>query len=353
MNDTERSAMSASISRSAQGAEEETNESYHSVRRGAADEGNAGISVKAERIVGRFAPSPTGPLHLGSLVAAVGSYAMARRDGGRWLLRIEDLDQPRAVPGMADDMLRTLEMLGFRWDGEVVYQSRRLDTYRAALDRLLAAGAAYPCGCSRAEIALIASAPHGEDGLVYPGTCRAGLPPGKTPRAVRLKVDEATISFDDGVMGRYSQSLLSSCGDFVVQRADGPYAYHLAVVVDDAASGVNQVVRGADLLSSTPRQIYLQQLLGYPAPAYCHLPLVTDPDGSKLSKRESAVSLAGGLDLAREGGRLVCAALEFLGQSPPDALRHAPAGELLAWAVGAFEPRLIPRHAAPIRVTPP
>lgn len=329
MNDKDRSSKSASISRSAQ----------------AADEGNAGISVKAERIVGRFAPSPTGPLHIGSLVAAVGSYAMARRLGGQWLLRIEDLDLPRVVPGIADDMLRTLEALGFRWDGTVVYQSRRLDAYRAALDRLIEQGLAYPCGCSRAEIALIASAPHGEEGVVYPGICREGLPPEKTERAVRVKVYDEVISFDDCVMGRYSQALSSSCGDFVVQRADGPYAYHLAVVVDDAASGVNQVVRGADLLSSTPRQIYLQKILGYDTPGYCHLPLVMNPDGSKLSKRDSAVSLASGLDSHAKGGELLLTALRFLGQSPPEILRTAPPAEILDWAVACFDPVSIPRFS--------
>ncbi|HYS42393.1 MAG TPA: tRNA glutamyl-Q(34) synthetase GluQRS, partial [Geobacteraceae bacterium] len=246
-------------------------------------------------VIGRFAPSPTGPLHLGSLVTAVGSYCMARRLGGQWLLRIEDLDLPRVIPGIADDMLRSLECLGFQWDGEVVYQSRRLDAYRAALDKLVKQGIAYPCGCSRAEIALIASAPHKHDGeLVYPGICRDGIPQDKSERAVRVKVYDEVISFDDRVMGRYSQALSASCGDFVIQRADGPFAYHLAVVVDDAESGVNQVVRGSDLLSSTPRQIYLQKVLGYPTPDYCHLPLVVNPDGTKLSKRDSAVSLAAG-----------------------------------------------------------
>jgi glutamyl-Q tRNA(Asp) synthetase len=310
-------------------------------------------SPESQTIVGRFAPSPTGPLHLGSLVAAVGSYAMARRAGGSWLLRIEDLDQPRVVPGVADDMLRTLERLGFRWDGEVVYQSRRRDAYRAALDTLTARGLAYSCGCSRAEIARISSAPHGEEGLIYPGLCREGLAPGKIARAIRVRVYGDMISFEDGVMGRYGQVLSASCGDFVVQRADGPFAYHLAVVVDDGECGVNQVVRGADLLSSTPRQIYLQRLLGYPTPAYCHLPLVVDPDGTKLSKRDSAVSLSAGLDLPGEGGRLVFAALEFLGQTPPESLRRAPGGELLTWAAASFDPRLIPRTAAPLHIVPP
>lgn len=331
MNDNEKNTISASISRSVQG--------------------HAGISVKAERIVGRFAPSPTGPLHLGSLVAAVGSYVMAKRKGGLWLLRIEDLDLPRVVPGIADDMLRTLEVLGFQWDGEVVYQSRRLDAYQAALDQLIAQGIAYPCGCSRAEIALIASAPHGEEGLIYPGICRDGLSPDKTERAVRVKVYNEVISFEDCVMGRYSQALSPSCGDFVVQRADGPYAYHLAVVVDDAESAVNQVVRGADLISSTPRQIYLQKVLGFPVPAYGHLPLVTNPDGTKLSKRDTAVSFATGLDSAGAGGGLLLSVLMFLGQSPPATLRGASCGEILDWAVACFDPDLIPRSSAPLKVS--
>ena len=312
----------------------------------------SGISDN-KTVIGRFAPSPTGPLHLGSLVAAVGSYVMAKRRGGLWLLRIEDLDLPRVIPGIADDMLWTLEGLGFQWDGEVVYQSRRLDAYQAALDQLIAHGIAYPCGCSRAEIALIASAPHGEEGLIYPGTCRDGLPADKSERAIRVKVYDEVISFEDCVMGRYSQALSPSCGDFVVQRADGPYAYHLAVVVDDAESGVNQVVRGADLLSSTPRQIYLQKVLGFPVPAYCHLPLVTNPDGTKLSKRDSAVSFATVLDIAGAGGGLLLAVLRFLGQSPPAALRGAACSEILDWAVAGFEPHLIPRCSAPLNVSLP
>lgn len=302
-----------------------------------------------KNVVGRFAPSPTGTLHFGSLVAAVGSYVLAKRLGGRWLLRIEDLDVPRVIPGTADDMLRTLENLGFRWDGEVVYQSRRREAYQAALDTLTSKGLAYPCGCSRAEIALIASAPHDkEEGLVYPGICRDGLPAEKIERAVRVKVYDEVILFRDGVMGRYSQALSASCGDFVIQRADGPFAYHLAVVVDDAESGVNQVVRGADLISSTPRQIYLQKILGYPTPAYCHLPLVVNPDGTKLSKRDNAVSLAAGLNSAGSGGALLLAVLKFFGQIPPSSLDNAPCHEILSWAVAYFDPACIPPTPAPL-----
>jgi glutamyl-Q tRNA(Asp) synthetase len=297
-------------------------------------------------VVGRFAPSPTGPLHLGSLVAALGSYLMAKSMGGTWLMRMEDIDLPRVVPGIADDMLATLELLGFQWDGEVVYQSRRTELYREAADELTSRGLAYPCGCTRSEIAQIASAPH-EDGLVYPGICREGLAPQKVERALRVKVYDEMISFDDLVMGHYSQHLTGSCGDFVIHRADGPYAYHLAVVVDDAAFGVNQVVRGADLISSTPRQIYLQRILGYATPAYAHLPLVTGPGGSKLSKRDNAVSLAAGRNLEKEGGALLLAALRFLGQLPLAELQGAAAREVLRWGVEHFDLAAVPRASAP------
>ncbi|GFO64708.1 tRNA glutamyl-Q(34) synthetase GluQRS [Geomonas paludis] len=299
-----------------------------------------------DMIVGRFAPSPTGPLHVGSLVAALGSYLVARNAGGQWLLRMEDLDLPRVVPGIADDMMATLEKLALHWDGEVLYQSRRTEHYRAAADELQRRGLAYACGCTRSEIAQIASAPH-EEGLVYPGLCRDGLPPEKVERALRVKVYDEVISFDDGIMGRYSQHLTASCGDFVIHRADGPYAYHLAVVVDDAASGVNQVVRGADLLASTPRQIYLQRIFDFPTPAYFHLPLVTGPDGAKLSKRDNAVSLAAGRDLEQEGGRLLLAALRFLGQSPPPELQGAAPAEILEWGVAHLDICAIPRTPAP------
>lgn len=302
---------------------------------------------KSEPVVGRFAPSPTGPLHLGSLVAALGSYLFARQAGGLWLVRIEDIDLPRVIPGIADDMLATLEALGFQWDGEVVYQSERTDIYQAALQTLIDKGMAYLCGCTRSEIAKIAGAPHGIEEIAYPGLCRDGLAPGKVERAYRVKVYDEVISFVDGVMGRYSQVLTASCGDFVIRRADGPFAYHLAVVVDDAAAGVNQVVRGADLLTSTPRQIYLQRLLGYGTPVYAHLPLVTGPDGAKLSKRHNAVSLAANVDLRKDGGILLLAALRFLGQEPPEFLTGAPQAEILQWGVLNFKPGNIPQVSSP------
>jgi len=297
-------------------------------------------------IVGRFAPSPTGPLHLGSLVAALGSYLMAKHVKGSWLLRMEDLDLPRVVAGIADDMLATLETLGFEWDGEVIYQSRRSEIYREAVRGLLERDLVYPCGCSRSEIAQAASAPH-EAGLVYPGTCRNGLPTTKAARALRVKVADERVIFTDAVMGEHGQHLFTECGDFVIQRADGPFAYHLAVVIDDAATGVNQVVRGADLLTSTPRQIYLQRILGLQTPAYGHLPLVIGADGGKLSKRDNAVSLAAGRDLEREGGALLVAALRFLGQLPPKGLERAGHKEILQWGITNLTLSAVPRSAAP------
>ena len=255
------------------------------------------------------------------------------------------------IPGVADDMLRTLETLGFQWDGEVLWQSRRSHVYAAALDRLLRSGVAYPCGCSRAEIARIATAPHpGDEGPVYPGLCRNGLPSGKSARSIRVRVSDEPVCFQDGLMGSTCQNLAALGGDFVVKRADGLFAYQLAVVVDDAESGVNQVVRGADLLSSTPRQIHLQRLLGFPEPAYFHIPLVTDPDGAKLSKRDNAVSLASSRDLEREGHLLLFDSLRFLGQNPPLSLCDASCSEILSWAVGHFSLEAVPRVPGPFPI---
>jgi glutamyl-Q tRNA(Asp) synthetase len=264
------------------------------------------------------------------------------------LLRIEDIDLPRVVPGVADDMLATLDLLGFQWDGEVVFQSKRTDIYQAALQELIHKGMAYLCGCTRAEIAKISPGPApGLDEIAYPGLCREGLAPGKVERAYRVKVYDEVIAFTDDIMGRYGQVLTASCGDFVIRRADGPFAYHLAVVVDDAATGVTQVVRGADLLTSTPRQIYLQRLLGYPTPSYGHLPLVTGADGTKLSKRHNAVSLAANVDLRKNGGVLLMAALHFLGQAPPSFLNGAPPNEILCWGVLNFKPEHVPQVSSP------
>jgi glutamyl-Q tRNA(Asp) synthetase len=261
-------------------------------------------------VVGRFAPSPTGPLHLGSLVAAVGSWLFARRAGGRWLVRMEDLDTPRVVPGSAEEILEALRRYGLEWDGEVVYQSQRGALYHSKLQLLARRGLLYDCGCSRAELRSAPSAPVGRE-PVYPGTCRHGLPPGRAACAVRFRAPDAVIAFDDLICGHQEENVAVESGDFVVRRADGLFAYQLAVVVDDAGQGVTQVVRGADLLASTARQIALQRALDLPTPQYGHLPLVTGPDGAKLGKRDGALPLPS-LDSVRIAETLGIA-LRFLG----------------------------------------
>ncbi|OIQ79268.1 glutamyl-Q tRNA(Asp) synthetase [mine drainage metagenome] len=274
---------------------------------------------------GRFAPSPTGPLHIGSLIAAVGSFLEARRHDGAWLVRMEDLDPPREMPGAAEHILRTLEVYGFEWDGPVLYQNARHPAYEAALEILAQRGLLYPCACTRREIA--DSALRGIEGRIYPGTCRNGLAPGKSARAWRVKVHDTVIAFDDAVQGHVSQNLTRDIGDFVLKRADGLFAYQLAVVVDDAMQGITHVVRGADLLDSTPRQIYLQRLLGLRTPHYAHLPVAANARGEKLSKQTRAVPL----DLSHPVPPL-WQALNFLGQRPPDDLTHASLTTLWQWA---------------------
>jgi glutamyl-Q tRNA(Asp) synthetase len=273
---------------------------------------------------GRFAPSPTGPLHFGSLVAAVGSYLDARAAGGTWLLRMEDLDPPREAPGAAADMLKTLEILGFQWDS-LLKQSSRLEAYAAAAERLSKDGAAFPCACSRREIT--DSAVRGIEGPVYPGTCRAGLPPGRHTRALRLKVPAETLCFQDRLQGKICQQIDRDIGDFIIRRADGCFAYQLAVVVDDAYQGITHVVRGADLLLSTPRQMLLQRLLGLPTPVYIHLPVATVRSGEKLSKQTGAAAL----DLSHPSETL-WQALVFLRQDPPAGLKEASLRDLWTWA---------------------
>lgn len=264
---------------------------------------------------------------------------------------MDDLDTPRVVPGMADDIMKTLELLGLEWDGEPLWQSRRGDAYTEALSLLEQKGALYGCGCSRGDIARIATAPHGNaDELIYPGTCRDGIRENRVTRSIRVKVPDREISFVDGIFGRVSQTLPEVCGDFVVKRADGLFAYHLATVVDDAACSVNQVVRGADLLPSTPRQILLQSLLGFARPSYFHLPLVIDPSGAKLSKRDNAVSLAGeGSGLTSHAGMLLLQALAFLGQDVSGMDKHAPPAEILAESLCRFRPGAISRASGPFR----
>ena len=290
---------------------------------------------------GRFAPSPTGPLHLGSLVAAVGSWLSARSAGGEWFVRMEDLDGPRVVPGAADEILRALERYGLAWDGDVVVQSERTRLYEEALARLRGAGLAYDCGCTRAEVARAAGAPDVSDpvdgaGAVYAGTCRGGLAPGRAARAVRFRVPDGTVVFEDRVRGRIEEEVSRAVGDFVVRRADGPFAYQLAVVVDDAEQDVTEVVRGGDLLSSTARQIALQRALGLPTPAYAHLPLVLGPDGKKLGKRDGALPLER-LDEKRVRETLALA-LRLLGQE----VIEGTAPEMLSAAARDFDAGRIP-----------
>lgn len=284
------------------------------------------------RRTGRFAPSPTGPLHFGSLVAAVASWLDARAAGGRWHLRIEDVDEPRTVSGAEDAILRTLEALGLSWDGPVVRQRDRTARYGEALAALRREGLAYRCRCSRREIA--DSGVHGIDGVVYPGTCRQAAIPEGAAAATRFIVPGGEIAFEDRVQGRVSQRLDAQVGDFVVHRRDGLFAYQLAVVVDDADLGVTDVVRGADLLESTPRQIALQRALGFPTPRYLHFPVATR-GGEKLSKQ----TLAPAIDATAGSGALL-AALAFLGQEAPGM---APPPELLARAVRHWDPARIPR----------
>ncbi|AOZ49932.1 tRNA glutamyl-Q(34) synthetase GluQRS [Chromobacterium vaccinii] len=288
---------------------------------------------------GRFAPSPTGLLHAGSLSTAVGSYLEARSRGGQWLLRMEDLDPPREVPGAADDILRTLEAFGFEWDREVVYQSRRHDLYRAALEQLAASGHAYACCCTRKEIA--AHARRGLDGYVYPGTCRQGCPDGRAGRAWRLAVAEGERGVEDRLQGGYRQDLARDIGDFVLLRADGFWAYQLAVVVDDADQGVTDIVRGADLLVSTPRQLAVYDALGRPAPGYCHLPVLTNAAGEKLSKQTLAPAIS-----ARDAARQLSAALELLGHCPPAGCESLD--ELWRWAVANWSLSRVP--AGPLQL---
>lgn len=295
-----------------------------------------------QRPTGRFAPSPTGDLHFGSLLAAIASYLNAKSRGGRWLLRIEDIDPPREIAGSAQRIIEDLRRFGLRADAAVVYQSQRHNAYRKALDELLSRGLAFECGCSRAD--LPASG-------VYPGTCRNGLPHGRRARTVRLRVTSEPVAFTDCVLGRRTENLEATVGDFVLWRADGLPAYQLAVVVDDAQQGVTEVVRGADLLDSTARQVYLQHCLGLPTPAYAHHRVALGPDGSKLSKRfgSDPVGIA-------EPAATLCDALRFLGQPCPDglglvatwqwALEHWDLAALAGGATASAGADMEPRFAA-------
>ena len=286
-------------------------------------------AAKPAAPTGRFAPSPTGDLHFGSLVAAVASFLESKSRGGEWLIRIEDIDPPREVAGSADRIVEALQRFGLRADRPIVYQSDRTVAYVEARDRLLASGKAFWCGCSRADLP-----PSG----IYPGTCRNGLPPGKSPRAVRLRVNDSPVVFRDAVQGEISEHLPSTVGDFVIWRADGLPAYQLAVVVDDAWQGVDEVVRGHDLLTSTARQIHVARALGLATPRYAHHPVATDTDGRKLSKRLRSDPL--GRNARHETLRL---ALDLLGQHPPVGLSL---DELWRWALSHWRLDRVPRQSA-------
>lgn len=285
-------------------------------------------------IIGRFAPSPTGLLHFGSLVAATASYLSTRQAGGHWLLRIEDLDKPREQPGAAAAIIHTLEAYGFRWDGEILYQSQRLAAYRAALDAL--SDYTYPCTCTRKM--LQTQGRIGHYGLIYPNTCRNRplRPLPQQAHAIRVRTHNEPLCFSDHIQGHYCQRLASELGDFVVRRADGIFAYQLAVVVDDAFQGVNQIVRGADLLDNTPRQIYLQQLLGLPQPSYAHVPLALNEHGQKLSKQNLAPALSTSARLTT-----LVACLRFLQQDCPTANEFATLDECWQWALQHWDIRRI------------
>ena len=262
------------------------------------------------------------------MLAAVASYLDARHADGRWLLRIEDIDPPREQPGADRLIIEALERYGFEWDGDVIYQSSFRDRHDSAVDRLRRTGLAYPCSCSRRDLA---DARHGPLGAIYPGTCRAGCD--ETDVAIRVRTTDEAIEFTDRLQGPQTQRLESESGDFVILRRDGLIAYQLAVVIDDAEQGITDVVRGVDLLASTPRQIHLQRLLGLPTPAYAHIPLVEHADGSKLSKATGAAAIPLG-----EAPRVLVRTLDALGQRPPESLPGAPIGTIWEWAISHWDP---------------
>lgn len=277
---------------------------------------------------GRFAPSPSGALHLGSLLTAVGSFLHARHHNGCWRVRIEDLDRPRVLAGASAAILNTLEYFGMQWDGEVLYQSQRLAYYADVLEQLRQQHKVYPCVCTRQQLA----------GKIYDGRCRAGIPKSNQAQAWRLQV-AGEIQFHDEIQGKFTQDLSRELGDFILKRRDGIFAYQLAVVVDDALQGITHIVRGADLLDNTPRQIYLQQLLNYPTPHYAHLPLLLDEHGRKLSKQNHAAPIA-----TQRPQNLLWQVLKLLGQNPPEHLLETNLSEFWAHSILHWNVQNIPQH---------
>lgn len=293
------------------------------------------MSAATRPLVGRFAPSPTGPLHVGSLVAALASYCDARAQRGRWIVRIEDVDEPRSRPSAERAILASLDRYGFRWDGEVVRQSERTAHYARALERLRGKGLVYACACTRRDLASAAMSATGE--RIYPGTCRdRGIDADAPHVAQRVRVGDAVVEHADALQGPQRQDLAREVGDFIVRRADGYFAYQLAVVVDDALQDVTSVVRGADLLASTPRQVFLQRALGLRTPAYLHVPVAIDDTGEKLSKQTGAAALP-------DDGVVttLLAAWRFLGQAMPQA-HPANAQAFMAHAIAAWSRARLP-----------
>lgn len=283
---------------------------------------------------GRYAPSPTGDLHKGSLLAALAAFFQARSHKAPWYMRVDDLDTPRVIPGKSLEILNTLEAFGLHWDGAVLYQSRRNSIYEDVIARLNKGNYLFDCGCTRREAR---AGPYGPEGPIYPGTCRYGLPAGRAPRSVRIKVGDATVAVTDGIQGHYSQCLAADIGDFVLRRADGIVAYQLATVVDDAAQGVAEVVRGADLMSSTPRQIFLNEALGHARLTYAHVPILVDRRGRKLGKSNGALAL----DRNRRSNELV-EALMLLGQTPPQGLAAESIDRIIEWGIDHWQLEAVP-----------
>ena len=286
--------------------------------------------------VGRFAPSPSGPLHFGSLLAAVASYLQAKSRSGLWFLRVEDIDPPRQQDGATEEILAALERYGFEWDGPVSYQIDNLERHMQVVSDLRQTGLAYPCSCSRRDLADVEQGPLG---AIYPGTCREGCE--GDDFAIRVRTDDAIVQFDDVLQGLQRQRLESESGDFVILRRDGLIAYHLAVVLDDFDQGITEIVRGIDLLDSTPRQIHLQRLLNYDTPDYLHIPVAENNEGQKLSKLTGAP----GLPVDKVNPILV-AALDALGQQPPHELAGSPLDDIWSWSINNWQPLVMAGQTA-------
>ena len=292
------------------------------------------MTTNTSSYLGRFAPSPTGPLHFGSLLAATGSYLQARHEQGQWQLRVEDIDPPREVDGAIESIITALDNYGFEWDGEIIYQSKRIELYREYLEQLIKNEQAFVCSCSRKDIAQIQK--HTELN-VYPGTCRKQKRNPHGQYAYRIYAHEGKVEFDDGIQGKQLFDLQTEIGDFVIKRADGFYSYQLAVAVDDAVTGITEVVRGSDLLDSTPRQIYIQQALDLPTPDYFHLPVATNSQGQKLSKQTFARPLDN-----KNIVKTLYQVLQALGQQPETELKSATLDEFWQWAIEHWNVNNIP-----------